>query len=70
MDDLAALVKDNVSMDRLYGIAEEKANSLHASTKKELARINKELANRKAELILVFEARQDLAEQLHDSKKK
>ncbi|MEJ8548651.1 recombinase zinc beta ribbon domain-containing protein [Brevibacillus borstelensis] len=106
-DDLAALVKDNVSMERLYGIAEEKANSVHANTKKELARIDKELAemdkrfdkllslhiddkitsdqfkqqnerivqqqqelaNKKAELIVLLEARQDLAEQLHVFKK-
>lgn len=107
-DDLAALVRDNVSMDRLYGIAEEKANSVHTNTKKELARIDKELAemdkrfdkllslhvddkitseqfkqqnerivkqqqelsNRKAELIVLFEARQDLTEQLQVFKKK
>jgi len=44
-DDLAALVKDNVSIEKLYGIAEEKANTVHANTKKELARIYKELAD-------------------------
>jgi len=31
-------------MDRLYNVAEEKANAVHISVKKEIARIDKELA--------------------------
>ncbi|GAB6928869.1 site-specific resolvase TndX [Paenibacillus sp. JCM 10914] len=106
-EDLSALVKDNVNMEKLYDFANEKTHSVQANTKKELALIDKELAqtdrrfdelltlkvdgtvtpeqfkrqnerivqqqqelaNKKAELIVLLEARQDLSEQLHVFKK-
>ncbi|MED1725499.1 recombinase family protein [Brevibacillus parabrevis] len=64
-DDLRTLIKDNVRMEKLYGMAEEKANAVQVSTTKEL----KDLANKKTELILALEARQDLTEQLQAFRK-
>lgn len=106
-DDLRTLIKDNVRMEKLYGMAEEKANAVQISTTKELKRVDKQLAemdnrfdkllslhvegaitteqfkqqneriaqqqqdlaNKKAELILALEARQDLTEQLQAFRK-
>jgi site-specific DNA recombinase len=42
-NDLRTIIKDNISTDRFYGIAEEKANALLSSTKKELKQIEKQL---------------------------
>ncbi|MFS0918552.1 recombinase family protein [Brevibacillus sp. 179-C 1.1 NHS] len=43
-DDLKALIKDSVRIDRLYGLAEEKAYALQSSVTKDLKRIDKQLA--------------------------
>ncbi|PZE20301.1 recombinase family protein [Paenibacillus xerothermodurans] len=43
-DDLKTLIKDNVRIERLYGLADEKANALNSSSTKELKRIDKQLA--------------------------
>jgi site-specific DNA recombinase len=42
-NDLRTIIKDNISTDRFYGIAEEKVNTLLSSTKKELIQIEKQL---------------------------
>ncbi|BDG33496.1 recombinase family protein [Parageobacillus thermoglucosidasius] len=42
-NDLKEIIKDNLKMERFYGIAEEKANDLFSSTKKELKHIEKQL---------------------------
>jgi site-specific DNA recombinase len=43
-DDLKALLHDSNRIERLYGLAEEQANALQSSVKKELKRMDKQLA--------------------------
>ncbi|MFD2368523.1 recombinase family protein [Brevibacillus sp. GCM10020057] len=43
-DDLRALIQDSVRIERLYGLAEEKANALQSTVTKELKRLDKQLA--------------------------
>jgi site-specific DNA recombinase len=43
-NDLIELIQDSVKVERLYGIAEEKFNSLQSSFTKELKRIDRQLA--------------------------
>lgn len=44
-DDLRTLIKDNVKIENLYGLAEQKANALQSSYSKELKRVDREIAD-------------------------
>lgn len=44
-DDLRTLIKDSIKIEKLYGVAEQKASALQSSYTKELKRIDREIAD-------------------------